>query len=119
VGIIDWYVFPQITVKITAERLMSQAFWGRPANEETVAGALPAARTCVSELARLKGSAPFLTGDSVSIADLMLAPQLIMFGITPEGQTLLKGSGLDEWAARMSARPSLQATERERLMQAA
>lgn len=119
VGIVDWYVFPQITVKIAAERLMSQAFWGRAANEETVAAALPVARTCMSELVRLKGSAPFLTGDSVSIADLMLAPQLIMFGMTPEGQALLKGTGLEEWTARMSARPSLQATERERLMQAA
>ena len=118
-GIVDWYVFPQVTVKITAERLMSHAFWGRPANEETVAGAIPTARTCITELARLKGSSPFIAGDCVSIADLMLAPQLIMFGITPEGQTLLKETGLEEWAARMSARPSLQATERERLMQAA
>jgi glutathione S-transferase len=118
-GIVDWYVFPQISVKITAERLMSQMFWGRPTDEETVAKSIPAARVCVAELARLKGAAPFLVGDSVSIADLMLAPHMAMFANTPEGQTLLKESGLDGWLAQMSARPSLQATERERLMQAA
>src|SRR6185312_2526969 len=119
VGIVDWYVFPQITVKISAERLMSQMFWGRGPDEKTVADALPAARVCIQELARLKGAAPFVTGDSISIADLMLAPQLTVFGLTPEGKSLLGAAGLTEWVDRMGARPSMQATERERLMQAA
>ncbi len=119
VGIVDWYFFPQVTVGLCAERLMSQQFWGRPANEETVAKAVPNARMCIQEIARLKGSAPFLAGDAVSIADLMLAPHVAFLGFTPEGQTLLKGSGLDEWINRMSARPSMLATERERLTQAA
>ncbi len=119
VGIVDCYVFPQISVKISAERFMSQQFWGRATDEQAVANAVPNARICVQELARLKGTAPFLTGDSVSIADLMLAPHIAFFRGTPEGQMLLKGSGLDEWIDRMSARPSMQATERERLMQAA
>ena len=118
-GIVDWYVFPQITVKITAERLMSQMFWGRGPDEEGVAKALPAARVCVEELQRLMGTAPFLAGDSISIADLMLAPHLAMFRMTPEGQNLLQDSSLDAWIDRMAARPSFQATERERLMQAA
>jgi glutathione S-transferase len=119
VGIVDWYVFPQITVKISAERLMSQMFWGRGPDEKTVADALPAARVCIQELARLKGAAPFVTGDSISIADWMLAPQLTVFGLTPEGKSLLGAAGLTEWVDRMGARPSMQATERERLMQAA
>ncbi len=119
IGIVDWYVFPQITVKITAERLMSQMFWGRGPDEKTVTDALPAARVCIQELARLKGAAPFVTGDSISIADLMLAPQLTMFRLTPEGAGLLEGTDLSEWIDHMGARPSMQATERERLMQAA
>ncbi len=118
-GIVDWYVFPQITVKITAERLMSQMFWGRGPDEKAVADAVPAARVCIQELARLKGAAPFVTGDSISMADLMLAPQLTMFRLTQEGQSLLEGTGLSEWIDSMGARPSMQATERERLMQAA
>jgi|SRR6185312_14857611 len=118
-GIVDWYVFPQITVKITAERLMSQMFWGRGPDEEGVAKAIPAATVCVQELERLIGSAPFLAGDCISIADLMLAPHIAMFRMTAEGQGLLRGTHLNEWMDRMAARPSLQATERERLMQAA
>jgi glutathione S-transferase len=119
VGIVDWYVFPQITFKITAERLMSQMFWGRGPDEGTIANAMPAARVCVQELERLMGAAPFLCGDGVSIADLMLAPQLAMFRTTAEGRSLLEGTRLNEWIDRMEARPSMQATQRERLLQAA
>ena len=119
VGIVDWYVFPNITVKITAERLMSHMFWGRGPDEESVAKAVPAAGVCVQELQRLMGSAPFLAGDGISIADLMLAPHLAMFRMTPEGQKLLQDSPLNGWLDRMAVRPSFQATERERLMQAA
>jgi glutathione S-transferase len=118
-GIVDWYVFPQITVKITAERLMSQMFWGRGPDEEGVAKAIPAATVCVQELNRLIGTAPFVAGDSLSIADLMLVPHIAMFRMTPEGQSLLQGTPLNAWMDRMATRPSLHATEREKLMQAA
>jgi len=118
-GIVDWYVFPQISVRITAERLMSQMFWGRGPDEEGVAKAVPAARVCIQELQRLMGTAPFLAGDSISIADLMLAPHIAMFRMTPEGKDLLQDGSLEAWMDRMAARPSLRATERERLMQAA
>lgn len=119
VGIVDWYVFPTITVGITAERLMAQAFWNRPTDEATVAKSLVGARVCINELARLKGSAPFMTGDSVSIADLMLAPQLEFFRATAEGQELIGGSSLEGWLTRMSSRASMQATQAERLRKSA
>lgn len=57
VGILDWYVFPTISVGITAERLLSQLFWNRPPDETNIAKALPNARVCVNELACLKGNA--------------------------------------------------------------
>jgi glutathione S-transferase len=119
VGIVDWYVFPSITVGITAERIMAQIFWGRPTDETNIARALPVARTCVRELQRLKGSAEFVAGDSLSIADLMLAPQLEFFRATAEGSELLKGTSLDSWLTRMSLRASMQATQVERLRQTA
>jgi glutathione S-transferase len=37
---------------------------------------MPTARICVAELERLIGAQPFLIGDCLSIADLMVAPQL-------------------------------------------
>ncbi len=119
VGINDWYVFPYISVGITAERLMSQMFWGRPASEENIAKALPQARVCIQELERLKGTAEFLAADTLSIADLMVAPHLLFFRGTPEGQELLADTAVDDWLNRMRSRASVQATEAERLKQAA
>ena len=119
VGIVDWYVFPSITVGIAAERLMAPLFWGRGADEANITRALPTARICIRELERLQGSAEFLAGDSLSIADLMLAPQLEYFRATPEGAELLQGSSLDGWLTKMSLRASMQATQMERLKQTA
>jgi glutathione S-transferase len=116
VGVVDWYVFPTISVKICAERLLAQLFWQRPTNEETVAAAVPQARVCIRELDRLRGSSAFMAGDAVSIADLMLVPHIEFFTQVPEGQTVLKGTGVEEWLTRMRSRPSVQATERDRLM---
>ena len=119
VGIVDWYVFPTISVGITAERLMSQLFWNRPPDETNIAKALPNARVCINELARLKGNSPFMAGDSVSIADLMLAPHLEFFRATPEGMDLLSGTTMEGWLTRMSLRASMQATQAERLRKSA
>jgi glutathione S-transferase len=119
IGIVDWYVFPMISAGITAERLMSQMFWNRPPDETNIAKALPNARVCINELARLKGNAPFMTGDSVSIADLMLAPHLEFFRATPEGVDLLSGTTMEGWLTRMSLRASMQATQAERLRKSA
>ena len=115
VGIVDWYVLPFITVGITAERVMSQIFWGRATDETNIARALPVARTCIHELARLQGTAQFVAGDDLSIADLMLVPQLDYFRATPEGAELLQGTSLDGWLTRMSLRASMQATRVDRL----
>jgi glutathione S-transferase len=115
VGIVDWYVFPAVSVGIVAERLMSQYFWNRPADETNIAAALPQARTCVRELERLKGGSDFMAGDRVSIADLMLAPHLEYFRLTPEGAEILKGTSLEGWLTRMGMRASMQATQAERL----
>ncbi len=118
-GIVDWYVFPYISVGITAERFLSQRFWNRGPDESNIAQALPKAWICVRELERLKSSAEFLTGDTLSIADLLLAPQLALFRATPEGAKLLNGTSLDEWLTRMCARPSMQATQPDLLKQVA
>ena len=118
-GIVDWYVFPYLSVGITAERFLSQRFWNRGPDESNIRQALPKAQICVRELERLKGSAEFLAGDALSIADLMAAPQLAFFRATPEGAQLLQGTSLDDWLQRMCARPSMRATESDLLKHAA
>lgn len=119
IGIVDSYVFPFITHDISAERMMSQVFWGRGPDEETIAKALPNAGICIRELDRLKGRSSWLTGESVSLADLMLAPHLDYFAMTPEGQALMEDTGLVDWLERMRARDSFQATTMEKLQAAA
>ena len=119
VGMADWYVFPFITVGICAERMMSQIFWGRGPDEANIAKALPNAGICVRELDRLMGDAPYLTGESVSIADLMLTPHIDYFAQTPEGRDLMEDTALAAWLERMRARDSFQATTAERLQAAA
>jgi glutathione S-transferase len=98
---------------------MSQRFWNRGPDEANIARALPLARLCLQELERLRGGAEFLAGDTLSIADLMVAPQLQFFRGTPEAEQLMQGTALDAWLKRMHARPSMQVTEVERLKQAA
>jgi glutathione S-transferase len=114
-GIVDWYFFPNATVGICAERFFAQAFWKRPPDEANIMKALPAAKTCISELHRLLGDSLFMAGEHLSLADLMLAPQLEYFRATPEGTELLKATPLDGWLTRMGTRASMQATQAERL----
>jgi glutathione S-transferase len=89
-----------------------------PTDEAVIAAAVPKARICVDALEQLRASQLFLAGNDISIADLMLAPQLEIFMATSEGHALLAGRGLADWLAMMAERSSLKATTRERLQSA-
>ena len=110
IGITDCYVMPFITIGISVERLVSQLLWGRGPDEAKVAAALPDARICVRELERLKAGAPYLAGERLSIADLMLASHFDYFAATPEGHDLLDGTEFS-WAG---LKPSATASRRPR-----
>jgi glutathione S-transferase len=112
IGINDWYFFPKASAVIVFQRVIGPALLGTATDEAEVTAAVPIARTCVTELDRLLGSQRFLAGDQMSIADLMLAPQIDFFAATPEGKALLEGTGLKAWLARMNARASMIATQR-------
>jgi glutathione S-transferase len=72
--------------------------------------AIPSAQLCLHEIDRLLGGQAFLAGDRLSLADLLIAPQLALLNRTPEGKRLLRGTGLSRWLERMEARPSMKAT---------
>ena len=112
IGINDWYFFPKAAAVIVFQRIISPAFRGTAPDEAAIAAAVPMARTCVGELDRLLGAQRFLAGDRLTIADIMLAPQLDFFAETPEGRSLLDGTRLQAWLAHMNARPSMLATQR-------
>lgn len=118
-NITDWYVMPQISRAITFGRVVAPRF-GMPVDEARISEAVPEARRCVAEIARLLDGQPFMAGDALSLADLLLAPHLTMFALAPEGADILKDhANVRGWIGRMEARPSLQATQWERLLERA
>ena len=72
---------------------------------------MPMAQTCFVELDRLLGNQSYFGGDSISIADIMLAAQLDLLCDTPEGAGLISGTRLAVWLDRMRERPSFVATQ--------
>ena len=115
-GITDWYVMRQVSMPITRNRVVAPRV-NRPVDENEIVGAIPNARICVAEIARLLDGHAWLAGDVISLADLLLAPHLSMFALAPEGaQILLEHKNLSDWLARIEARPSMKATTWDRLL---
>ena len=110
IGINDWYLFPQVARIIVFHRIEGPALMGTTPDEAAIAGAVPDARLCLNELNRLLGDQPFLAGDQLSLADLMLAPQLYYLAATPEGRTILEDAELLAWLRRMNGRNRMKAT---------
>ena len=115
IGICDWYVIREISSGITFPRLIAPKF-GMPVDEAAIAAAIPGAKVCVAEVARLMGEGRYLVGEAVSLADLMLAPHLCWLTESAEGREMLAPyPALQAWIDRMNARPSMIATTWERL----
>jgi glutathione S-transferase len=113
VGIADSYVRPLISGAISFERVVVPLVLGGTPNEEKIKAALAEAGICIGAIEALMAE-PFLAGDSLSLADLMLAPHLSYFAMTPEGRAMM-GERLKGWIARMEGRPSMQATTFEKM----
>jgi glutathione S-transferase len=110
IGINDWYLFPEIARVIVFQRIVGPALMGLTPDEAKIAEVAHKVPTCISTLDRLLGNQAFLAGDRLSLADLMLAPQLDYLAATPEGRSAMQGTALEAWLKRMRARPSMQAT---------
>jgi glutathione S-transferase len=111
VGICDWYLFPQVGVKIAFQRVVKPLLMGGTPDEEIIAKAIPNAERCYAVIAGLLQD-PFLTGAQLTIADIMIACQMSMLAATPECQAIIaRHPALRDWLARMEARPSLQKTD--------
>jgi glutathione S-transferase len=110
IGINDWYLFPLVARVIVFERIVGPALFGKAPDEAAIAAALPDAQLCLGELDRLLGDQIYLAGDELSLADVLLAPQVYYLGATPEGASILAGTALRRWLDRVGERPSMQAT---------
>jgi glutathione S-transferase len=112
----DWYLFQGCGNVITFQRIVRPMLFGQPTDEDAVREAMPRGHVVFAELSRLLGDQPWFGGAAVSLADLMVAPQLDFFAKTPEWQELtVDRSNLVNWLARAETRPSLKATTWEKV----
>ena len=70
----DWYLFHNVANVIVFHRVIGPRVMGLVPDEAAIAAAMPKALTVFNELAHLLGEKPYFAGDSLSLADLMLAP---------------------------------------------
>ncbi len=119
IGIIEWYFFPKAAAPIAFNRIIGPKLLGVPSDEAAIADAMPMARTAFAELERLLGDQDYLTGDNVSLADIMLAAQLDLLCETPEGKELIADTHLKPWLERMLSRPSFAATQPPQMLREA
>ena len=77
---------------------------------------MPAAIATFAVLDDLLGDAACFAGPAVSLADLMLAPQVDMLAGTPEWRDLAAAAPrVAAWLDRMAGRPALRETTWERI----
>ena len=111
IGIVDAYAHPSIGMCILFNRMLAPHL-GMAADEAAVQAALPQARLCLSEVARLMGNEPYLAGDRISLADLAAIPLFYYFSRLPEGESAFaENPTLKPWIRRMEERQSFQVTK--------
>jgi glutathione S-transferase len=116
----DWYLFHGVANVIGFQRVIGPRFLGLTPDKAAIEAAMPQAHAVFNELARLLGEQPYFAGDAISLADLMVAPQLTFFTQVPEWAVLgAPQANLVAWLSRMEARPSFQATTWERVSEMA
>jgi glutathione S-transferase len=112
----DWYLFQGVANVIAFQRIVGPRLMGLAPDEAAIAAAMPNAQRVFDELARQLSDRPFFAGDSLSLADVLLAPQLDFLQETPEWEPLTAGHAkLRAWLGRVNARPSMIATTWERV----
>jgi glutathione S-transferase len=112
----DWYLFQGVGNVIGFQRIVRPRILKEPPDETAIAEAMPRAHVVFTELSRLLDAQTYFTGEQLSLADLMVAPQLAFLSATPEWQPLTASTpNLVSWLDRMNARQSFQATTWERL----
>jgi len=119
-NICDWYLFQGVNNVIGFERVVRPRLLGQAPDEAAIAEAMPKAHRVLDELSRLLGSKTYLADDEMTLADLLVAPQLDFLAQTPEWEPLAAASpNLVSWLHRMNARPSFKATTWERVAEVA
>jgi len=112
-SLLDSYAYAPVIGKIVIERLVSPML-DRVPDEDVIADALPAAEKAYDVLEGFLGGRSFLVGDTLSLADLHLAPNYAYFLMTPEGETVMQSKPkLGHWWNGIRERDSMIKTKPE------
>lgn len=112
----DWYLFQGVGAVIGFQRVIAPKFFGLEPDEAVIAAAMPKAHVAFAVLDRLVADSPWFAGEAVSLADLLVAPQVDFLVGLPEWEPLTEATpNLLAWLDRINARPSMQATTWERV----
>jgi len=107
----DCYFFNGVANTIGFQRVVGPRVLGMTPDEAVCAAAMPRAHQVFDEFSRLLGESAYFAGDMVSIADLLVAPQIDFFVGLPEwGPLTENNANLIAWLERVTARPSLAET---------
>ena len=110
-AIMDNYVWP-CGKGIGFNRLIAPRI-GVPVDEKAVADSIAPTEVAMGALAKLAGEQVFLTGDTLTLADIAVFPVTDMLSQTPEGSAILaRHPTLLAWLDQMRARPSVQRSAR-------
>lgn len=119
-NVCDWYLFQGVNNVIGFHRIVGPRLFGSVPDESAIAAAMPKAQVVFKELSRLLGTKPCFTGESLSLADIVVAAHLDFLAHTPEWDQLATASpNLVSWLQRVNARPSFRSTTWERVAELA
>ena len=110
IGVVDSYAYWPLVRQVFSHRIFRPSI-GQPADEAEVVRGLAGAAKVLAALEALASPAAFLTGPTLSLADLHLGAMAAYFVAAPEGATMLgQHPRLAGWWQRLQTRPSLPAT---------
>jgi glutathione S-transferase len=110
ISIMDSYLYRTLVWDIYVERV-SAPKRNRAPDEARIKAALPRASVCLVALERIMAEGPFLTGATLTLADLHAAPMFAYFAQAPEAEALLERHvSLRSWWGMMAGRASMVST---------
>ncbi len=111
INVIGNYGYPSLITAIFLQRALMPML-GQASDEAVIAAALPKAETTLDALEQLIDGNPYLAGDRLSLADLLLIPIYDYVAQIPDGQKLLEARpNLRRWWQRVQTRPSVARTK--------
>jgi glutathione S-transferase len=111
IAVVDSYAYGAMISAIVIQRVVMPMVGGTT-DEAVIAAAMPTAEVSLKALEDLLGSQAHLAGETLSLADLHLAPVMAYFTATPEGQALMPSyPALARWWAAVAARPTMVSTQ--------